>query len=53
MIEEAKRDALQRIIDWIMAGGKASDPYVKWQHVYLQEVSGGIGNAERHRSQER
>lgn len=34
------QDALDRITNWILSGGRLTDPYVKRQYAFVQEVLG-------------
>ncbi|MFC7364520.1 MULTISPECIES: DUF6877 family protein [Bhargavaea] len=34
------QDALDRITDWVLSGGRLTDPYVQRQYAFVQEVLG-------------
>lgn len=40
-------DVKQRIGDWLASGGKETDPYIKQQVAYAQEVYNAVGGGER------
>lgn len=42
------QDALDRITDWVLSGGKLTDPYVQRQYAFVKEVLGRDWNVERH-----
>lgn len=40
MKQAAIQDALDRITDWVLSGGRLTDPYVQRQYAFVQEVLG-------------